>query len=181
MANLSGGGQPPIDRKCDDDTDIQMDTRVNEEDDDEVILDKKEEKSEIEGKTADGAKMHPMHTFMLNKKFKLSSFEGYVHKLELPAIQQQLQSDDINDVLTYICPAEKQKLNSNPWQCINNDHQFWANKQKAMVALDFDEWIRNAKHDATQKLQYFALLALDEAVIISWSAHNVYSEWEEKS
>jgi len=88
---------------------------------------------------------------------------------------------DKNDILTYIREEDMQEFKKSPWHKMGSGHQFWLDKEKAMVSLGFDEWIVDAPQDTTKQLQYFALLGLDESVMISKEAHNLYVEWEDHS
>ena len=124
--------------------------------------------------------MSVLHSLIQNT-YTLSSYEGYVHHMNIGEIQGQLQSDDFQDILTYVCPDDLKKIKQSEWQSINNNNKFWENKQAAMHALKFDKWILKAQHERTKKLQYFAKVALDDSVMISCSADEIYSSWEDES
>ena len=123
--------------------------------------------------------MHPLHAYNQHQdqNIQLANFPGYVHKLDLKLIMNQFQSIDKEQVLTYIPDDGKQQLHKNPWRKIG-DHKFWADLQKAMIGLNVDPWIRDAKQESTQLLRYFVLLAICESTFVPWKVHLLYEDWE---
>ena len=148
----------------------------NDEDNDNDAQEEKGKREAIDLTT----NMSVLHS-LIQKKCALHSYEGYVHQINIAEVQGELQSDDFQDIVTYVCPDDLKKIKQNEWKSINDNHKFWADKKAAMYALKFDKWILNASSPKTKNLLNFAMLALDDSVMISCSADDIYSNWEDES